>query len=158
MAPWPDAPVGLEGWMVLPAIAALLLPFILLNSVRIWFDRMGSEAQFTLIANSAQVWQLALLLLLGVLSVPSIIAAWLMIKRRSAFPIAFIATQSLLVLALAVDFVAKWEAGSMMLAPASEFAAHAVVLLIWITGAVYMLTSQRVRATFVNGSQPGATS
>jgi hypothetical protein len=156
--PWPDAPVGLEGWMVLPAIAVLLLPFILLNSIRIWFDRMGSEAQFTLIADGAQIWQLALLLLLGVLSVPSIIAAWLMIKRRSAFPLAFIATQSLLVLALVVDFVAKWKAGSMMLTPAFEFAAHAVVVLTLITGAVYMLTSQRVRATFVNQSQGGATS
>jgi transglutaminase-like putative cysteine protease len=145
----PSAPAGFEGWLVLPAIATLVLPFLMLQSLRFWFSQVGMAEQFARIGDSLQVIHLAEIFMMSLLLLSSIMTAALMIMRAHPFPFSFLATQALLVVAMAVDLLFEWKSAAPLPIPAEAVTVDALFAGIAVLAATYVLASQRVRATFV---------
>jgi transglutaminase-like putative cysteine protease len=145
----PGAPAGFGGWLVLPAIATLVLPVLMLQALRSWFSQVGWAEQFARVGDSLQIIHLAEIFMMSLLLLTSILTATLMIMRAYPFPFAFLATQALLVLALLVDVMFAWKSASPL--PISTDAVTVAALLagLAVLTAIYVLKSQRVRATFV---------
>ena len=146
----PDAPAGIGGWMNPTAFAALVLPFLLLNNVRVWLETLGLAAQFERIGDKMQTLFLVELLLQCALLAPSAIAVWLMIKRRHAFPFAFAAVQALIVAVMVNGLLLRAHTAESLLSPVPALAAFSTAIAVCLLAAAYVLRSQRVRATFVN--------
>jgi len=154
----PDSPTGLAGWLVLPIIGVWLSPFVLAYSIVNWFHDLGSAAQF---AASAENIRWMLLLQFGVLSatiVVSVMTVVLLFRRARAFPFAFIALQVLGLSILVIDMASLFALGDSVDSNPYEknpLPLRTSVSALWI---VYVLVSQRVRATFVNPwrSEPAA--
>jgi transglutaminase-like putative cysteine protease len=145
----PGAPAGFEGWLVLPAIATLVLPVLTLQALRFWFSQVGWAEQFARVGDSLQVIHLAEIFMMSLLLMSSIMTALLMIKRAHPFPFAFLATQALLVLAMVVDLLLEWKSATPLQVSAEAVTVAALFAGLAVLGATYVLASQRVRATFV---------
>jgi hypothetical protein len=145
----PGAPAGFEGWLVLAAIATLVLPVLMLQSLRSWFSQVGMAEQFARIGDSLQIIHLAEIFMMSLLLMSSIMTAALMIMRAHPFPFAFLATQALLVLALVVDVMFAWKSASPLPISTDAVTVAALFAGLAILAAAYVLKSQRVRATFV---------
>jgi transglutaminase-like putative cysteine protease len=145
----PGSPAGFGGWLVLPAIATLVLPFLLLQSLRYWFSLVGWAEQFARIGDSLQVIHVAEIFMMSLLLMSSIMTAALMITRAHSFAFAFLATQALLVLAMGVDLVLEWQSAIPLPVSAEAVTVVALITGLAVLAAIYVLKSQRVRATFV---------
>ena len=143
-----DAPVGFGGWMVLPVLGVTLSPILLAYGIVKWFEQLGTAARFDATAESFR-WML--LVQFGVhcaTMMVSLMAVWLLFKRMRTFPLAFIAVQ---VLAMSIQIIdlASLHAMGQDSGPSevSRLSFRTAGSALWI---LYMLVSQRVRATFVN--------
>jgi hypothetical protein len=145
----PGAPAGFQGWLVLPAIATLVLPVLTLQALRFWFSQVGWAEQFARVGDSLQVTHLAEIFMMSSLLMSSIMTALLMITRAHPFPLAFLATQALLVLAMVVDLLLEWKSATPLQVSAEAVTVAALFAGLAVLGATYVLASQRVRATFV---------
>ena len=149
-----DAPRGLGGWMVVPAFGLGASIVYLLIIVPTWFRDIGLAAQFDGLDFAVQ-W----LLLLEFLTISSLLVllpfgVWQMLRRQRTFPCTFILIQ-LLALAMGLfDNIALVKIASSDAPP--EFVKltfRAFTGALWIA---YMLSSERVRATFVNAGSGAA--
>jgi transglutaminase-like putative cysteine protease len=151
------APVGLTGWMILPLIGTYLSVPVLLWALRecfvyfdaAVFDQVGvqlGDAQLAVVAKAAT------LLMLGAIVVLVVAAGVLIVlvhRRRRSFPRAYILFTWVV---FAWALIALWLLGVATGFDDKEFIKEAIgsgrVLISAIIWTAYMLTSQRVRATF----------
>lgn len=153
----PGAPVGIRGWLLLPALGALVSPFVFGWLVANWAPFIHADMWYTLPSIVSESHRasahIALLAIVGIgtlLSVASVLVAVLFFRKRTSAPTAYIAllwTGALF--SLAIVFWAM-SAGIDMEANFAESLGatlrEVVAALIWTA---YMQQSKRVRATFV---------
>jgi hypothetical protein len=143
-----DAPRGLGGWMILPVIGMVASPLVLLITIATWFRDFGRAAQFENLKVSVQWLMLLEFLIISATLTLLIFGIWQMLRRQQTFPFTFILIQVLGLAMGIVDNIGLWQLNSAD-APVElgKLTFRGIVDALWIT---YMLTSQRVRATFVN--------
>jgi hypothetical protein len=143
---------GIGGWMVIPALSCLLMPFINLFEVAIFYTTIDTD-NFTLFSKfeNQGVLQVAYGLgssLSGFSFCLSILLLVLLFGKRTSFPILFIVlaivdligdTAFIVILNHAIE--ADLSTGE-----STQFILSVFEILIWGT---YMLVSQRVRQTFI---------
>jgi transglutaminase-like putative cysteine protease len=152
----PTAPVGIRGWLVLPALGAVLGPILMLISATLWGRFIGADLWHALPETVAAGYrwsaQPALLLIVGsqvLLLCWSIVVAVLFFRERSSLPVTYVtfiwvttitnwAMFAYLGLAgLDKDFSLPGFAG--------KAAGDGLLAALWTT---YLVRSARVRATF----------
>ncbi len=150
----PPLPIG--GWLILPTIAVVITPFVLLYTVYIaeYFDlatwefisspsSVGYNTMWTITFVSEMVMNFILIVF-------SVLLLILLIERRSIFPIHFICFCLLNLLFIIVNYVmvAQIESDYMDLSGTTSVDITKTVLKagIWVP---YMLLSKRVKNTFV---------
>ena len=146
----PGAPQGLGGWMILPVIGLLVSPVMIAINTRTWFHEIGTSALFAALAEKVQWMALLELGLLGVTTAVSLMALWLLFARKRTFPIGFIALQLLSAAILVTDATMLILLGETLASSgytARDLVLRPLIMALWI---MYVLVSQRVRATFVN--------
>jgi transglutaminase-like putative cysteine protease len=154
--PQAGAPVGLKGWMILPAIGTLIAPLVLLASLgefRVFLDG-ATFANVGILATGAgalatQAMVLAVIAWVVLLLGPSIALIGLLHRRAASFPRAFVlfswAAVLLTLLSAAVVFLSAPVAGVTMGGMIADLVRALLSAWIWTA---YMNKSQRVRATF----------
>jgi transglutaminase-like putative cysteine protease len=159
-----DAPVGLRGWLAVVSFGVCVAPLAHLLSMSLWLKYIDANVWDGLpaaVSGGYRGWVqpvlLALMALSSLLLIGQILIAVLFFKRRSSVPVFMIAVQwvtILLSVGLALFFGASGL--SRMSGARGRLAAMAFSGIVWTT---YLLTSQRVRATFVRrlgGAEPQA--
>ncbi|HEU4618231.1 MAG TPA: DUF3857 domain-containing protein [Gammaproteobacteria bacterium] len=151
------APAGIGGWLLLPAIGAAVGPLVSVWAVAAWAPLVEAATwySFPSLANEAyRPWAhaavLAIVTLTVLLLIGSVLTSILFFKKRTSAPAAFIALNWLTVV---------FSAGVILWTSASGFddssdaavsiggiTRDVVVTLAWT---LYMLRSERVKATFV---------
>lgn len=151
-SPDPGAPVGLGGWMILPAIGSVCAPFVLSWAWFKWAQAVGTEAAFTRQPEDMQYLVLALGAALSAMFVASVVQVVLLFQRRNSFPRAFIigdaAALVVSILAFLIVTIRDEPAGKAYYREIGELVKSFLVAAIWIS---YALVSRRVRATFIVG-------
>lgn len=152
-----NAPVGIRGWLLLPAIGAITSPFVVGWVALQWLPFMGSAQWDVLPAlvdegyrSSAQAVAVVVMCGTTALAVGHVLAAWLFFTKRTSAPgfyVGFSWLSTLFFIGVVV-----WAMGSGLDGETrpTEVVTEAVRdvfgLMIWTA---YMWTSRRVRATFV---------
>jgi hypothetical protein len=143
-----NAPRGLGGWMCLPVIGMFGSPIVLLFTIVTWVRDFGGAAQFDSLRVSVQWVMLLEFLIMCALVTLLIFGIRDMLRRQQIFPYTFILIQLLGFVMGAADNIGLWQLESAEAAPElGKFIFRGFFDALWIA---YMLTSQRVRATFVN--------
>ena len=150
----PDAPQGLDGWMLLPSFQSIIGPPAMLVGGKEWL-KSGSDAVFRNLPMSMQYLAFGIVLLITALLVLSVVQIILLFRRRNSFPRLFILMKvgylavTALSLALILD---STTASTGVERQIFTFVMSLFSSAIWIA---YMTSSQRVRATFVKGPDTG---
>lgn len=156
-----DEPKGLGGWLVLPGIGLIITPFTIMWQVLTEFVPIFRDGYWEVLTTPGSeayhwLWGPTLIFeLLGnaVLAVFAVFLLALYFMKNYRFPKLYIAFLAFNVVFLTVDLVAVYQ----VLASSGEFEGEGVRdlfrgvvgALIWIP---YMLTSKRVKNTFVKDS------
>lgn len=155
------APVGIEGWLVLPALNVIASPLVLLyllSQFAYFVDADTWDALPIVVSEGysgiAQAVALVFLGFAGVILPFSITVLLLFFRRRTSAPLLFIAlllTVQLYSVALIGVFAASGieDADNTMLS--AETVREAIFTAIWVA---YMIRANRVKATFVVRLQP----
>jgi hypothetical protein len=148
----PYAPSGIAGWMIFPVLGAVITPFKLAFVLVTWFRNLGDPASFYPLTAAVQVAMLLEFVIVNAMVVLCLLQLWSLIKQERRFPYVFVSMMLLSLTGAVLDTVALGLMGTAM---SREFDSSlrttvvaAVPSVLWIT---YMLSSQRVRATFVRG-------
>ena len=152
----PDAPAGIRGWLLLPALQVVLLPVALAVSAVVWARFVGNEL-WTGLPDSvmpefrayAKPGLLAILAAHVVLCCWTAAAAFLFFRKRSSVPRVFVASlwivsivaSGVLALQGLTGFQKDFSLGGFF----ATFARDMIGVVVWTA---YMLQSKRVRATF----------
>jgi transglutaminase-like putative cysteine protease len=160
------APGGIRGWLLLPTLGLIITPLTFAWLISVWvpfFNASTWEVLPDIVAGNGNVWRItAKLMLLGtvagavVLFVANMLAIVLLFRKRSSFPVIFIAFSWIAV--IYGSLVAVWmvlsgfdtETENTQLI--SDIIRQSVITLLWT---VYMLNSSRVGATFVKRAPVG---
>jgi transglutaminase-like putative cysteine protease len=156
------APVGITGWLLLPALGVVASPLVLGWLAIQWLPLIGVEvwgALPTVVAepfsSSARVVALALLSSTVALMVASALVLWLFVTKRTSAPTLFIAVEWI-TLAVITGFTI-WVVASGLdeesdaASTVRDTIRSAISVLFWTA---YMTSSRRVKATFVNRLRP----
>ena len=155
---------GLVGWLILPAIGIVLMPFLAMSGLFQLLPTLASDNWSRLTSFGSTdyhaLWAPLLLFELGV-NLAQLVAGILLIvlffKRRSSTPRVYIAVLAASLLALVVDvFAATQVPGADATVSAKDITGilrTLVALSLWGT---YFLVSKRVRSTFVRRWRPGS--
>jgi hypothetical protein len=152
-----NAPAGIGGWLLLPALSMIVTPFVAGAGVVAWLPAV--EADFwnrlpTVVnkayAGSAHLVVLLILMFAVLQAVLAGLSAVLFFTKRTSAPRVFAALcWFAALLGGAVTgwaFEAGFNKGLKSASPAGAFARNVIVALIWT---MYMFASNRVKATFV---------
>jgi transglutaminase-like putative cysteine protease len=150
------APVGIRGWLLLPALTAAVTPLVLLVSTATWGEFIGADLWHALpdtvtAAYRASV-QPVLLLIVGsqtLLLCWSIVVAALFLRKRSSLPKTYVTFLWVTTIAgaatLAYIGLAGLDDEFALPELARTVASDAILAAVWTT---YMFQSARVAATF----------
>ena len=152
----PTAPVGIRGWLLLPALQAILVPFVMVVSTTIWGRFIGADLWYvlpdTVTAGYRTSAQPALLLIVGsqtLLLCWSIVVAILFFRKRSSVPMAYVMFMwaATITGAAVIAYVGLSGLDESFSLPglAGTVVRDLVVASVWTR---YMFKSARVRATF----------
>lgn len=153
---------GLGGWLILPAIGVVLMPFHAMSGLYQLLPALGSENWSRLTsfgsADYHALWAPLLLFELGVTLaqlVAGVLLIILLFKRRSSTPRVYIAVLAASFLAMVVDVFAATQVPGAEAAVSGEditsITRTLFALLLWGT---YFLVSKRVRSTFIRRWRP----
>jgi hypothetical protein len=153
-----DAPKGIAGWLVLPALGVIAGPFFsawIFTSVAQFVSADMWDALPAIVAHPIRAWaQPVMLVIYGFTSlvlVVQVLTAVLFFKKRSSAPAAFIAVSWLSFLygltLMAAVMQSGLDAGTTPLTLVAEAVRGTLGTALWTA---YMLKSQRVKATFVS--------
>ncbi len=151
-----DAPAGIRGWLLIPAFATVVSPFVSAWAFTEWGHFIDADAWYTLpsiVSAPYRAWAQPMLLaavgLTGLLLVAHILAAILFFKKRTSAPAAFIAVNWFSVAystaVLASVNLSGLDPHSTTEHTAEEAIRSCISVVLWT---VYMLKSRRVKATF----------
>lgn len=148
----PGAPKGISGWLVLPVIGSVTSPFMLLYVSVKWFMDLGDPATFYVLSAPVQAFMLLEFLVVHVMLALTVPVLWTLVRQDRRFPYLKITMLLLSCVAAVVDTTAlgfMGEAVSQQLGSSLRSTIFAVFsAALWVS---YLMSSQRVRATFVNG-------
>jgi Protein of unknown function (DUF2569) len=149
-----DAPVGIDGWLLVPGAMTCLLPPVgglLLLSL---LDQNGSAAAHAALGLLQQQVLASQLALLAVLMVMGALGSWLLCKRIRSYPRMFHAQVVVILGLVALDLLLTWRHGLDRLSRYEQLVAPLFIALTSVATSLYVARSQRVRATFVNDWAP----
>lgn len=153
---------GLVGWLILPAIGIVLMPFLALSGLRELLPALASDnwARLTTFGNADYhaLWAPLLLFELGV-NLAQLVAGVLLIilffKRRSSTPRVYVAVLAASFLALVADVLAATQVpgaeAKLSAEDITNITRTLTSLALWGT---YFLVSKRVKSTFVRRWKP----
>jgi transglutaminase-like putative cysteine protease len=156
------APVGIRGWLLLPALHIVLSPFIVGWVLLEWLPFLGAELWSALpgvvaepYSGSVRALVLAFWLLSIGLLAASVLLVWLFFTKRTSAPVFYIAVQWGALVVFTVFVIWGIAADLDMETDPARFTAETLrdtlVAAIWTA---YMLSSRRVKATFVRRRRP----
>ena len=152
-----NAPVGIRGWLLMPTLGVVSAPFVMAWVVVAWLPMIGA-AQWNVLptivgaayASTARAAVLATMSVSALLFVASVLTLWLFITKRTSAPAFFIALQwiSTVVFTLVVlwSVAAGFDTETQAVEVSGDLVRDAFGATIWTA---YMLSSRRVKATFV---------
>ena len=146
-----DAPVGVDGWLLVPGVLACLLPLIAAMQLVIVLQDFGSAAGFTALGAFQQKLHAVQAVFLSALTTVALASAWRLWKRSPAFPSTFGAAVVLVVGLVICDIYLSWHDGAFSVSGLEPLLAPLIIALFCATCGVYLRWSQRVRATFTAG-------
>jgi transglutaminase-like putative cysteine protease len=152
----PTAPVGIRGWLLLPALGAILGPILLLVSAMVWGRFIGADLWHalpdTVAAGHRWSVQPVLLLIVGsqvLLLCWSIVLAVLFFAERSSVPMTYVTVMWVTTITtgamLAYIGLTGLDKGFTLPKLAGQAAVDGLFAALWT---MYMFRSMRVRATF----------
>lgn len=151
--PTANAPVGLRGWMILPAIGVIITPFVIGYVLYAWRGNFDAavwtnvgNGQDPVLAHWGKIGLFVMLLLGYALLLLSAFVNYLMFARRRAFPAGYIA-----ILWIGALWGALSQASITALGLDDNYMNSRVMhdFLAAALWSAYMVKSDRVRATFV---------
>ncbi|MFK7849594.1 MAG: DUF3857 domain-containing protein [Akkermansiaceae bacterium] len=149
----PDAPIGISGWMVLPAIGCFIYPFFPIIEISSFITNVGPEGINLFGEYEEQPLWLGIcttaVFLEGITLILGILLLVLMLSKRTSFPYAFLGFGIImLVQTIFIHFLFSLPMNAEDTAEeAGGDAARMVIrLAVWGT---YVMVSKRVKATFV---------
>jgi transglutaminase-like putative cysteine protease len=148
-----DAPVGVDGWLLVPGTMTCLLPLIgglLLISLLGQHGSAAAHAALGLLQQQVLVSQLALL---AVAMVMGALGIWLLCKRIRSYPRMFHAQVVVILGLVALDLLMAWRHG-IGVSRYELLVAPLFIALSSVATSLYVARSQRVRATFINDWAP----
>lgn len=148
----PGAPKGIGGWLILPVISSVIAPFKFLYVTLTWFRDVGDPATFYALSTPVQIFMLLEFMVIHLMLALTALALWTLVNKDRRFPYVKVTILLLSCVAAICDTVAL---GLMGEAVSKEFDSSLGTMVLaafssalWIA---YLMTSQRVRATFVGG-------
>ena len=148
----PGAPRGLAGWLVLPVIGSVTAPFMLLYVTVTWFKELGDPAIFYVLTTPVQTVMLLEFLVVHLMLALTALVLWTLIRQDRRFPYLKVTMLLLSCASAILDTTALGLMGESVSAQFGSSLRTTIFALfssaLWVA---YLMTSQRVRATFVNG-------
>lgn len=143
-----EAPVGIDGWLLLPGSLTCLSPVVGGLLLVTHLNDFGSTPAYRGLASLVQDVLIAQLVLLCVLISLGGLGAWLLWKRIRTWPRMFHA-QAVVILALvALDLLMTWRNGFDEVTKYEPLFVPAFIGVSVLAMSIYVARSQRVRATF----------
>jgi transglutaminase-like putative cysteine protease len=149
-----DAPVGVDGWLLVPGSLTCLLPLIggLLLVSHLYHH--GSTPAYRALAPLAKDLLLAQIALLCVLIALAGFGTWLLWKRIRSWTRMFHAQVVVIIALVALELLSIWQVGFNSVEKYEPLIVPLFVAVASLAISVYVARSQRVRATFVNDWAP----
>jgi hypothetical protein len=152
-----DAPVGIRGWLLLPALGAITAPIVTGVVVAAWLPLIGAEQWNVLptlvepaYASTARGVVLATLSATALLFVMSALSLWLFMTKRTSAPAIYIAllwiSTAVFTLVVLWSVAAGFDTETQAVDVSRDLVRDVIGGAIWTW---YMISSRRVKATFV---------
>lgn len=145
-----DAPVGVDGWLLIPGSLTCLLPIVGGLLLYVLLDDHGSAAAHAGLDHLRKYMVAAQMALFCVLIALGGMGAWLIWKRIDTWPRLFHAQVVVIVGLVALDLLTTWRGGLDRVNGYDPLVVPTFIAMVCVLLSVYVAKSRRVRATFVN--------
>ncbi len=151
-----DAPVGVDGWLLIPGTLTCLLPVIGGLLLCMLLNDYGSAAAHAGLDHLGQYIVSAQIALFCVLIMLGGMGTWLVWKRIDTWPRLFHAQVVVIAALVALDLLITWRSGLDSVNGIDPLVVPCFIAVVCVLLSVYVAKSQRVHATFVNAWTPTA--